>query len=396
MILCGFGESLYPLTEDDDQCKALLPICNRPMLSYPLAWVEEAGVQRVIVICHEEFQSQISAYVKSFSNLKISVEAPSSVDETAGTAEVIRDVRAKITTDFILLGCDFMCSIPATEMLNMHRRYDATLTSMLYESTSDIFKDSDSDVIGLSEDRSKLIYIKDMVDVDSEISVRMSLLWKYPQVSLFSSIHDAHAYICKHSVLELIDMEDFTYFKDDILPALVKSQTSTPVREKYAIRDPLVRTYMAKENDFVIRTDTLPTYMEANRYYAKLLAAEKRLPASSVLIKGSLGSTLTLDSALGEHSTVGERTFIKQTSVVGNNVTIGRNVRISSCVVMDHVNIANGVVLEGCIIGARAQIGQDSTLKNCEVAARIHVANETSARGEKFVESALLAEVEQM
>ena len=53
-ILAGFGHkfssymvvtnpSLYPLTEEDNYPKALLPIANNPLLFYPLQWCSQAG-----------------------------------------------------------------------------------------------------------------------------------------------------------------------------------------------------------------------------------------------------------------------------------------------------------------------------------------------------------------
>jgi hypothetical protein len=52
-ILAGFGHkyvhccvsnvSLYPLTEDNDLPKALLPVADRPLLQSPLEWCRKAG-----------------------------------------------------------------------------------------------------------------------------------------------------------------------------------------------------------------------------------------------------------------------------------------------------------------------------------------------------------------
>lgn len=37
-------DSLYPLTERENVCKALLPVGNEPMISYTLNWLEQAGI----------------------------------------------------------------------------------------------------------------------------------------------------------------------------------------------------------------------------------------------------------------------------------------------------------------------------------------------------------------
>lgn len=40
----GCRRRLYPLSEKENMCKALLPIGNEPMISYSLAWLEQAGI----------------------------------------------------------------------------------------------------------------------------------------------------------------------------------------------------------------------------------------------------------------------------------------------------------------------------------------------------------------
>jgi translation initiation factor eIF-2B subunit gamma len=44
--LLNFAECyrLYPLTEDNNVPKALLPIANKPMLHYVLDWLERASI----------------------------------------------------------------------------------------------------------------------------------------------------------------------------------------------------------------------------------------------------------------------------------------------------------------------------------------------------------------
>lgn len=45
VILCGTGKNLSPLSSvrENGLPKALLPVANKPMLSYPLSWCEKAG-----------------------------------------------------------------------------------------------------------------------------------------------------------------------------------------------------------------------------------------------------------------------------------------------------------------------------------------------------------------
>ena len=47
LIVCDHLSRLHPLTSDhgDEPCpKALLPIANRPMIDFPLTWLEQSGI----------------------------------------------------------------------------------------------------------------------------------------------------------------------------------------------------------------------------------------------------------------------------------------------------------------------------------------------------------------
>ena len=51
VVLAGGEEkSLYPLTSGGGLVKALLPVANRPLLSYPLKTLSSAGLRSVIVV----------------------------------------------------------------------------------------------------------------------------------------------------------------------------------------------------------------------------------------------------------------------------------------------------------------------------------------------------------
>ncbi|KAJ3476856.1 hypothetical protein NLI96_g10873 [Meripilus lineatus] len=48
VLIAGFGNELSPLTSKGSEGpspKALLPVANKPMLDYPLAWLESSGIR---------------------------------------------------------------------------------------------------------------------------------------------------------------------------------------------------------------------------------------------------------------------------------------------------------------------------------------------------------------
>lgn len=49
VILCGPGHSLDPLIDEESTPKALLPIANKPLLYYPITWLQQSGVTGICI-----------------------------------------------------------------------------------------------------------------------------------------------------------------------------------------------------------------------------------------------------------------------------------------------------------------------------------------------------------
>ena len=90
------------------------------------------------------------------------------------------------------------------------------------------------------------------------------------------------------------------------------------------------------------------------------------------------------DCLLADNVTVEEKSVIKE-SVIGTNCHIKSGARLTKCVLMDGVVVGERCQLTGCILGRRCQIGKESVLKECEVQEGNVVADETDAKGEKFM-----------
>lgn len=150
---------------------------------------------------------------------------------------------------------------------------------------------------------------------------------------------------------------------------------------------------------FVARANTIPTFLECNRWLLKALSStapttptyaipqvlvnapveDKSLPPSS-----SDTAQISPDSLIGAHARLLDRASIKR-SVVGARVEVGRNARISSCVLMEGCTIGEGAKLENVIVCNGANVGARCNLRDCDVGAGVVVLPDTAAKNEKFV-----------
>ena len=71
----------------------------------------------------------------------------------------------------------------------------------------------------------RLLFVKSAVEVHESIDIRTSLLWRYPQINFKASLQDAHIYLFKHWIINLItNNKKISSIKTDLIPLLAKMQ----------------------------------------------------------------------------------------------------------------------------------------------------------------------------
>ncbi|KAH9892742.1 UDP-3-O-glucosamine N-acyltransferase [Cubamyces lactineus] len=260
VVLAGFGNELLPLTTNhgDEPCpKALLPIANKPMLEYPLAWLEQSGITDVLLICPTPQRSAISNYIQSevsssYPSLRIDLQTfEESQDMASGTCSILRHFSSRIQSDFIILPCDFVPppSLTVSQLLNKFRTestYDGAIATACFYEVSKPDKGTVTEDWGMlptnlpivfDERSGTLLHIDTPDDVDNnnkEFELRMSLLSQYPRTKLSASFRDSHVYVCRRTVLDALQAKHhFESLKEEFIPWLCKPQYQRTRREKY-------------------------------------------------------------------------------------------------------------------------------------------------------------------
>ncbi|KAL0956052.1 hypothetical protein HGRIS_002222 [Hohenbuehelia grisea] len=446
VVLAGFGNDLVPLTSNDgdEACpKALLPIANKPVIDYTLSWLDKSGIKDVLLICPSSHRAAISHYLHSDSgapstSLSIDVQAFDESPESAvGACTLLRQFSSRITTDFVLLPCDF---IPPPNL---------TLCTLLDKFRTDSVADG---AIATSCWFTATRPEKGAVPEEwGVLSPPTSIVWDkasntllYPRTTMSLSYQDSHVYVCKHSVLDALQQKGhFDSFKEEFLPWLCKVQYQRTKREKYgqvlstitnnsgssqsiALRhstlkakernasrpqrkaaqavDPVQDTtnspvdsdaeeeeqaslrvgvvVIPSDAGFTARVNTLPAYLEANRHF--LSQTSYSLPTDPVnraLIDPK--AQISADSMVAASTKVEERTNIKK-SVIGKHCVISRNVKVVGCVILDHCIIAEGAKLEGCILGKNTKVGAKAELTRCVTQAGYEVDAGETVKNEKL------------
>ncbi|XP_058107378.1 uncharacterized protein LOC131250961 isoform X5 [Magnolia sinica] len=333
----GTSKNLHPIVSKEVP-KALLPVANRPVLSYVLELLESSNLKDLIVVVEgEDAALRIGGWISAAYVDRLSVEV-AAVPEDVGTAGALRAVAHLLTAkDILVVSGDLVCDVPLGAVAAAHRRHDAVVTALLcaapvsgpLETGSSGGKDKAKkmtryNIIGLDPTRQFLLFVATGAEVEKDLRIQRSMLRSVGKMEIRSDLMDAHLYAFKRAVLqEVLDQHGtFHSIRQDVVPYLVRSQLVGP------------------------------------------------------------------HCMLGEGSQLGDKCSVKR-SAIGRHCRIGSNVKIVNSVVMNHVTIEDGCLVQGSVVCSNVHLQDHVVLKDCQVGAGFVVTagsdhkSESLARKEK-------------
>jgi translation initiation factor eIF-2B subunit gamma len=169
-----------------------------------------------------------------------------------------------------VLSCDSFTTLPPTDLFSFHATQNSSATAVFFDSsqnedlvnlklkgghlTSRLIVENDSSLyIGYEKKLHRLLFVKSAIDVHETLGIRTSLLWRYrlssnlpniryPHMNLSATLQDAHIYIFKRWVKDLIcKNKNISSLKSDLLPVLVKMQWQSNLRKKEGLDERISR-----------------------------------------------------------------------------------------------------------------------------------------------------------
>lgn len=129
ILAAGLGLRLRPLTESCP--KPLLPIAGRPMITYAMDYLIEAGIRRFIVNTHHCAHAYEGAFPdKQWKGVPISFRYEPVLLDTAGGLKNIEDLWGDDETIIVYNG-DILTDLPLQRLIEAHRRLGCEATLAL-------------------------------------------------------------------------------------------------------------------------------------------------------------------------------------------------------------------------------------------------------------------------
>ncbi|KAK4607496.1 hypothetical protein RGQ29_001370 [Quercus rubra] len=422
----GTAKNLIPLVSKEVP-KALLPVANRPVLSYVLEHLEQSNLKDLIVVVEgQEAAALVGNWISGAYVDRLHVEV-AAVPEDVGTAGSLRAIAHHLTAkDIMVVSGDLVSDVPPGAVAAAHRRHDAVVTAMLSsapvsgpsESGSSTGKDKTKkpgryNIIGLDPTRQFLLYIATGAEVEKDIRIQKSILRAVGQMEIRADLMDAHLYAFKRSVLqEVLDQKDtFHSLKQDVLPYLVRSQLKSEVllngapqteengNQKVNSQSNQVtlsgilanastpsfhqlselgtngstrRThkccvYIADNSKYCMRLNSIQAFSDINR---DVIGEASRLSGYSFSPQNNI---IHPSAELGLKTTVGPHCMLGEGSQMGDKCSVKRSVIGRHCRIGSNVKVANSVIMNHVTIGDGCSIQGSVICSNVQLQERVNL-----------------------
>jgi len=307
----GFGTRLRPLTYT--RAKALLPILNKPMLTYIIDLLPDE-VDKVIIAVNYR-KNQLEQYFKTYDCGKTIIV--NDEPRPLGTGGASKFAQKHITGRFFVLNADTLCSIHFDDMIRFHEKKNAVTTISLWP----VENVSEFGVVDIKKDGNVVGFVEKPKPEDAP-----------------SDLINAGAYLLEPEVLDYIETGRLVSMEKEIFPQIIQKTQ---------------RFYGYQFKGFWIDVGRISSYLEIHKILLKR-QKKKYMKGEQCTINGSFTGFC-----------------------LGHRVYIGNQSNVSSSVLFDDVHIGDNVILQNCVIGEGSSIGDSSRLTNVVVGDHEHVTSRT-------------------
>jgi translation initiation factor eIF-2B subunit gamma len=387
VILAGGGGSrLWPLTASGVP-KVLLPVANRPLLSFPLRMLEEGGITDVLVVCEgEAAASAVRSWLPHHSGaLRCEVAR---VQEGLPPVAALRAVLDRVRTEsFVLLSGDVVTEAPLRAQLLAHHLRGAAVTALFGRRRTSPAADTPLgsaprgvDYVGLAgADRDRLVFFAHSPGRLKELRLPAALLRQHPRVGVTTRLEDMQCWVLNTAVVGAVleARPELRKLEGDLLPFLVRRQASPPAEvaaaaaqrapsagsslgsalslmalsdgeggpglggaggrgspgaglRRHAAAGWLCAAHVAPEGAYCQRANTLQGYADVNREAVAPAAAPRLLREAPTSRHDNF---VAASAALGAKATVGAGCMVGADSSLGDRCSVKRSVLGRGCVV---------------------------------------------------------------
>jgi len=320
----GEGTRLRPLTSTVP--KPVLPLVDRPFITFMLEWLRGHGVDDIVMSCGF-MASGVRNVLGDGSQFGVRlryVEEP----RPLGTGGAIKFAEPLLDERFLALNGDVLTDLDLSAQIAQHERTGARGTLALMGVEDPLAYG----LVNLHEDDS----IAEFLEKPSSDQLGQ----------IDTNLISAGAYVLERDVLDLMEPEVNTSIEREVFPALVGEGLYGFAGQGYWLDIGTPERYLQGTFDILERTVETPVGERIGETY--LHVGERVEKAGRILPPAWVESGCRID----EGARIGSR------AVLGHGVKVGRDTVVEHAVIHPGTEVGDACTIRDCVIGAGVRIGQ--------------------------------------
>ncbi|KAL4856779.1 Propionyl-CoA carboxylase alpha chain [Chlorella vulgaris] len=420
VLLAGSaGSRMYPLNASGIP-KVLLPVANRPLLTFPLRMLEESGVADVLLVCEGDVAAEaVRDWLTTEYNGSLHIEVIR-VEEELPPVDALRQVMDRVRTEnFVLLSGDVVSETSLRAQLLTHHVREAVMTS-----ASQPGNQGWAPALQCLADGERMVLYAHSPGIVKQLIIPPSFLDRFQDIEIRTDLVDMQVYVFHTLILKavLAANEKLKQLEEQLIPHIVRYQLKprrsvgeTEAATLAARHSPsggnlmglegsmadmslsssfssalgggnggvggikpewYCCTYLAPAGSFCQRANTLQGYADVNRdvlspQNAAHTLREEMNPKFDNFVASnvSMGSRVNVSPAsmIGPSCELGDRSSVKR-SVVGSGCVIGTGSKVVNSVLHDDVRLGPSCTVHNCILSSGVSLGEGVRLRDCQLA----------------------------
>jgi mannose-1-phosphate guanylyltransferase len=343
ILVGGEGTRLRPLTSTVP--KPVVPLVDRPFISFMLEWLKAHGIDDVIMSCGF-LATSVRNVLGDGSELGIRlrfVEEP----DPRGTAGALKYAESLLDERFLMLNGDVLTDIDLSAQIAQHEATGATATLALVP----VADPTNYGLVHVNDDRS----VRDFLEKPSPDAIDTNMI-------------SAGAYVLERSILDLVPADRNVSIEREVWPRLVGNGLYAFSSESYWLDIGTPDRYLQGTFDIIEgNVKTAVTERLGDGWLAVDASADVqgRVVPPAVIERGARiapGAHVGSLVVLGADVTVAAGATIERSVILGGT-TIGEGCTLRDCIVAGGCEIgANTQITGGAVLGEGVTIGSDNVI----------------------------------
>ena len=319
----GEGTRLRPLTST--MPKPVVPLVDRPFISYMLEWLRGHGVDDVILSCGF-MADEVRAVLGDGSSFGVRLRYAQE-PRPLGTGGALKFAEALLDERFFMLNGDVLTDMDLTAQLRQHERTRARATLALVPV-------EDPSAYGL-------------VRCDSDCAVT-EFVEKPGSEEIDTNLINAGAYVLERELLDAMAPTGTNVsIEREVFPVLVGHGLAGYVSDGYWLDIGTPARYL--QGTYDILEGNVNTEIGRRLGEAQL----------SLVEDGRIDGRAVAPVLVGAGSDVAEHAIVGGRTVLGSGVHVGAGAHVEGSVLLDGASVGPRTTIKSSIIGPRVQIGAD-------------------------------------